>query len=123
MTDALGPRLGQQLLNDNLRPFVFTFAELMMPNMPLRVDKVQGWPILVLEGVPDRKVIIDGDRVFDHSVFYGPANVVDALFKFELGCLHADDNQSLALVVRGRCGFFGYGSLRALFRPQANGKT
>lgn len=38
MTDALGSCVDQQFLNDRFRLVVFAFAELMMPNMPARVD-------------------------------------------------------------------------------------
>ena len=40
MIDALGSIVGEQLLNNYFRLLVFAFAELMMPNMPARVDKI-----------------------------------------------------------------------------------
>jgi hypothetical protein len=39
MTDAADSGLGQQLLNNHLRLFVFALAELMMSNMPPRIDE------------------------------------------------------------------------------------
>src|SRR5271157_4013427 len=101
MINALSSGLGQQFSNDYFGLFVFAFAELMMPNMPARIDKIKSRPRIVIESPPDRKIIVDGDRIINHPVLYGPANVLDALFKFELGRLHADDNQTLVLVFRG----------------------
>src|SRR5580658_358188 len=101
MINALCSGLGEQLSKDCFRLLVITFAKLMMPNMPARIDKVERWPIFVIEGAPDRKVIIDDDRIINYPVLYGPANIVDALFKFKLRRLDSDDNQSLVLVFRG----------------------
>jgi len=41
-------------LNDHFRLFVFALAELMMSNTPLRIDEIEGRPILVLESAPYR---------------------------------------------------------------------
>src|SRR6266576_5589480 len=62
-TDAADPGLGQQLLNNPFRLFVFALPELMMSNMPLGIDEIEGRPVLVLKGTPYRVVVIDGDRV------------------------------------------------------------
>src|ERR1700733_1538187 len=43
------PCLSQQLLNYHLCPFVLTFAELMVSNMPIRVYEVESRPSLVVE--------------------------------------------------------------------------
>src|SRR5215218_7444724 len=74
---------------------------MMMSNTPLRIDKIQSRPIPVMEGPPYGKLIIDGDRVFDPSLFHGPANVVDVLLKSELRRMDADHHQSLILVFLG----------------------
>src|SRR5689334_8489325 len=47
---ATRPGLGQQLLDDHLRPVVRALAELVVPDASLRVDEVEGGPILVPEG-------------------------------------------------------------------------
>jgi hypothetical protein len=41
MTCVNEPGLGQQLLHNHFRLLVFTFAEMVMPNAPLRVGEVQ----------------------------------------------------------------------------------
>ena len=52
VADVADSGLGQQLLNNPFRLFVFALAELMMSNMPLRIDEIEGRPILVLESTP-----------------------------------------------------------------------
>ena len=77
MIDAGGSRLGQQLLNNPFRLFVFALAKVMMSNMPLRIDEIEGRPIVVIEGTPYRIVAIDRDRIIDPHVPRGPANITD----------------------------------------------
>src|SRR6266446_2975190 len=107
MTNATVSRLGQQLLNDLFRLLVFTLAELMVPNAPLRIDNVKGRPILVLESAPYRKVAIDRDRIVDPHVLGGSANVVDVLLECEFGSVDADHDQALILVFLGPCADIG----------------
>src|SRR5215212_2768185 len=59
MIAAIDSGLGQQLLNCHLRLFVFTLAEMMMSNMPLHIDEIEGRAIPVVEGTPYRIVVID----------------------------------------------------------------
>src|SRR5712691_2336466 len=101
MTDAADSGLGQQLLNDHFRLFVFALAELMMSNMPLRIDEIEGRPILVVESTPYRMVAIDRDRIIDPHVLRGPANVIDVFLEFELRRVYADHHQSSILVFLG----------------------
>jgi hypothetical protein len=42
----------------------FALAELMMSNMPLRIDEMEGGPVFVLESTPHRMVVIDRERHF-----------------------------------------------------------
>src|SRR5258706_2656056 len=46
---------------------------MMVPDTALRIDEIERRPILVLEGAPDRVVVVDRDRVIDAHVFDGPA--------------------------------------------------
>src|SRR5438552_4787949 len=101
VTDATVSGLGQQLLNDSLRLFVFTLAELMMPDAPLRIDDIKGRPVFILESAPYGKVAIDRDRIIDSHVLGGSANVVDVLLECELRGVHADHDQTLFLVFVG----------------------
>src|SRR5215831_223798 len=92
MTSA-GICLGQQPLNDPFRHLVFTFAEVMVTDPSLRIDDI--------EGGPDRIVAIDRDRITDPHVLGCAADVVDVLFKWELGGVHTDHDQPLVLVLFG----------------------
>src|SRR6266545_7499026 len=65
VTDIAYPGVGQQLLNDHFRLFVLALAVLMMANLPLRIDKIERRPIVVVERNPDRIVAIDRDRIID----------------------------------------------------------
>src|SRR2546425_562664 len=50
---------------------------------------------------PYRIVVIQRDRIFNHHVLHGSADVVDVFLKSELRCVHADHDQSLILVFPG----------------------
>src|SRR5260370_32212093 len=98
MADAAASGLGQQLLNDLFRLFVFALAELMMSNTPLRIDEIEGRPILIVESAPYRMVAIDRESIIDPHLLRGSANVIDVFLKCELMRVHADHHQSLVLV-------------------------
>ena len=73
----------------------------MMSDAPLRVDKVEGRPIFVLESSPYCVVAVDRDRIIDIHVRCLSANIVEVLFETELGRVHTDHYQSSILVFRG----------------------
>src|SRR5262249_31313641 len=83
------------------RPLVVPFAELMVAYPSLRVDEVEGWPVLVLEGAPDGVIAVDRDRIADPHVPDRAADVVDVLLERELGSMDADDGQPPVLVLLG----------------------
>src|SRR5829696_507016 len=101
MAHAAVSGLFEQLLNNHLRLFVCALAELMMSNMPLCIDEIEGRPITVVESTPYRIVVIDRDRIINPHVLRGSANVIDVFLKCELRRMHADHNQSLILVFLG----------------------
>src|SRR5829696_6502719 len=101
MTAAVDSGLGKQLLDDHFRLFVFALAEMMMSNMPLRINEIEGRPIPVVESTPYRIVVIDRDRIIDPHVLRGSANVIDVSLKGELRRVHADNHQPLILVFLG----------------------
>src|SRR5688572_31385022 len=72
----------------------------MLANAAARVDEVEGGPVLVLEGAPDRVIVVDHDRILDPHLPYGTTNVVEVLFEFELGCVHTDEDEPLAVLLR-----------------------
>src|SRR4051812_26578293 len=107
MTDALVPSLGQQLLNNPFRAFVFALAELVMSNMSLWIDEIQGRPIFVVEGAPYRMVAIDRDRISHSHVLHRPADMVNVFLESKLGRVHANHHQSLILVLLSPCAHIG----------------
>src|SRR2546422_4613467 len=96
MTDAGDSGLGQQLLYNPFRLIVFPLAEVLMSDMPLRIDEIEGWPVLVVESTPYRVVVIDGDREIDSHVAHGSAHVFQVFLERELRRVRADHHQSPA---------------------------
>ena len=101
MTDAAVSGLFEQLLKDHLRLFVFALAELMMSDMPLRIDEIEGRPITVVESTPNRIVVIDRNRIIDPHILRSSTNVIDISLEYELGRVYADHDQSFILVFLG----------------------
>src|SRR4051812_24853814 len=91
---------GKQLLDDSLRLVVFPFAENMMPDAPLCVDKVEGRPVFIAKGAPNRVIAIDYHRVIDASFFYCAANVLRVLLEREFWRVHANSYQPIGPVFR-----------------------
>src|SRR5262245_23869822 len=73
--NAAASGLGQQLLNNLFRLLVFTFAELMMANLSLGINEIEGRPIVIVESPPDGIVVINHDRIFDPQFLRGSAHV------------------------------------------------
>src|SRR5262249_16072076 len=71
----------------------------VMSQTPLRVDKIESWPILVLESAPNRKIVVDCDRILQSHVLRCTANVIDIPFEWKLGCVHPDHDQPEFLVL------------------------
>ena len=82
----------------------------MIANMPLRIDEIEGRPIVVIESMPDRIVVIDRDRILDPHVLGGPANVLEVVLKGELRRVHADHHHSVILVFLGPRADIGKGA-------------
>src|SRR3954469_452971 len=74
---------------------------MLMSNTSLRIDEVQCRPISILEGPPYVMLIVHCNWVIDPHLLYGPANVVDVLFKRELWRMDADHHKSLIFVFLG----------------------
>ncbi|HEX6557066.1 MAG TPA: hypothetical protein VF026_30160, partial [Ktedonobacteraceae bacterium] len=69
--------------------------------MPLHIDEIEGRPIVVRERVPDRKVVIDGDRIGDPHVPGGPAHILEVVLKWELRRMHADHHHAVIPIFLG----------------------
>src|SRR5580704_3300534 len=73
----------------------------MMSNMPLRIDEIEGRPIVVFEGTPYGQIAVDHDRIADPHVLRSSLDVSDVLLEIELGRMHPDYHQPLILVLLG----------------------
>src|SRR5688572_29261876 len=90
---------GQQPLNGRFRAMVLALAEVMLANASVRVDEIEGGPVLVLEGAPDRVIVIDHDRILDLHLPHGTTNVVEVVFESELGCVHSYQDEALPVLL------------------------
>src|ERR1700722_11225615 len=66
--DIVSP-LTQKLLQDGFAPLIFPLAEPPAPDVPVSVDQVQSWPVLIIERLPNAVVAVDRDGVVD---LHGP---------------------------------------------------
>ena len=80
---------------------VVAFAEMVVADVALGIDEIMRRPVLVVEGAPDRIVVVDRDRIVDLEIGDGLAHVVDVLLEGELRRVHADHDQALVLVLLG----------------------
>ena len=73
---------------------VGALAEVVESDLAVAAHEVDGRPIVVLEGPPDRETVVDDDRVADAQFACGAAHVVDVVLEAELGRVHADDDEA-----------------------------
>jgi hypothetical protein len=65
------------------------------------VDEVQRRPVVVVEGAPDRVVVVDRDRVVDPSLRRRQPHTVELVLEGELRGVDADDDQPVGSVGLG----------------------
>jgi hypothetical protein len=87
--DRLGPEVAgsgfdEELPEDRLVLLVAALAEAVVAQASSGVDQVAGRPEVVVEGTPDREVVVDRDRVADGPVLRGTAHVVHVVLEGEL---------------------------------------
>ena len=70
----------------------------MVADMAFGIDEVVGRPILVEEGAPDGKVVVDGDGIVDLQGGDRFLDIGDLLFEREFRRVHADHDQALVAV-------------------------
>jgi hypothetical protein len=99
--DIGSPGLPQQLLDDRFRALVLAFAEMVVTDAALRIDEIQRRPIAIVERAPHTEVTVDRYRVGHAKHLHAGANVVEVALELELRRMHADDDQSLVLVLVG----------------------
>ena len=96
---SAGSSLDQQLPDDRFPVLVLAFAELVIPNTPLRIDEIACRPVLVHEGSPNRVIAVDRDRMVNADVLYGALDVAEILLELELRRMNADHHQPVVLVL------------------------
>ena len=99
--DALACGLAQQVLDHPLAFVVVALAEVVVPDLALRVCEVDGRPVAVGEGAPHPVVAVERKRVLDSHVLRGPAHVVNFALERELRRMDADDDEPEVAVFRG----------------------
>jgi hypothetical protein len=62
------------------------------------VDEVERRPVVVVEGAPDRVVVVGGDRVVDRHVLRRLPDAVELVLERELGGMHADNDEPVISV-------------------------
>src|SRR5438552_16796005 len=92
--------LRQQPLNQLLGLVVLALAETVPANASARINEVECRPIVIVEGAPDRVVVIDRDGVFDVHLPHRTTDVVDVPFERELGRVYTDDDELLLVLLR-----------------------
>src|SRR5439155_26409271 len=69
----------QQLLNDRFRALVLAFPELVMADLAVRIDDIDGRPIVIGECLPYRVVAVDRNGILDPKHLERRADVIDVL--------------------------------------------
>ena len=94
-----GPRLRQKLLDDLLRAVVIALAEMVGADAAFGVDEIMGRPVIIIEGAPDRVVIVDGDGIIDVQIGDRLLHIGDHLLEGEFRRMHADHDQTLVAIL------------------------
>jgi hypothetical protein len=71
------------LLDDLFGFSVVALAEEVVANLAFGVDEIVSRPIFIVEGAPDRIIIVDCNRIVDLQLGYGLLDVADILFEGE----------------------------------------
>jgi hypothetical protein len=78
---------------------------MVVPDSSVRVGDVHGGPVPVAEGLPDRVVAVERNRILDPHVLHCLPDVVDVALERELGRVDADHHEA---------------QIRVLLEPGAN---
>jgi hypothetical protein len=83
--EILVTRLRQEVANGLLGLRILAFAKVMGTNVPARIDEVVRRPVLVVEALPDRIVVIERHRIGDSQLRDGPAHIPQVLLEGKFG--------------------------------------
>ena len=88
----------EQPLQHLLGALIAPLPEMLVADDPVPVDEVERRPVVVVEGAPDRIVVVDGDRVVDRALPHRRAYELDLVLEGELRRVHADHRQPVVPV-------------------------
>src|SRR4051794_9454441 len=88
----------EQPLDEALRSFVPSFAEVLVADDAVPIDEVERRPIAVGERAPDLVVIVGRDGVADGSVPRRLLDAVEIVLEGELGGVYSNDDQPVVAV-------------------------
>jgi hypothetical protein len=77
-------RLGQDLPDHRLGLVVAALPEPLVAEPSVCVDEVEGRPVVVVEGTPDRELVVDRDGIVDRQGVRGAPHVVHVPLEAEL---------------------------------------
>ena len=66
-----------------------------MTDPTLRVNEVEGGPVVIGERPPYREAVVDRDRIVDPPSVHRPPHVLEVALKLELGSVHANRHEAL----------------------------
>ena len=90
---------GQQLPDQFLRLVVVSLSKMMAAYMPLRINEIMRRPVLIVEGLPDGVVVIEGHRIFNPEVAHGTLYITFVLLECEFRRVNPEHDQSVILVL------------------------
>ncbi len=88
----------EQTLDDALGLLVAPLAEVTVADDPLPVDEVQRRPVVVVERIPDRVVVVERDWVVDLSLAGRLSHAIDLVLEGELRRVCAKDDQPVVSI-------------------------
>src|SRR5215469_6360823 len=87
--------LPQQFLNDLFTFSVSTLAEVSVPQIPVFIEKIFGWPVAIGKCLPDLAVAVDHDWIGQPKFADAASNIRFILCEGELRRVYANDGQTL----------------------------
>lgn len=78
-----------------------------MPDESIFVYEILGWPVEVIVRVPDIKIIVESNSIFDVCLFYGFLDIGSFFFESKLWGMYPNDHETIITVFfipRCECG-------------------
>src|SRR5262249_15378109 len=95
------PGFGEELPEYLLGCLVAILTEHLVSQAAVRIEDVEGRPVLVPESPPDPEIVVDSHRPRDADLLHLLTHVVQVVLEDELGRMGADDQKFRAAVALG----------------------